>query len=193
MFRGQYELVELLAFAAAQSIDAVQDKHDFRKTQRAHAELSADALDLDMTHYFEATAETYFSQITCDGIEAVLSDIKGPDFASDLARMKKAEAAAYAEVQAKGTGWLPSPLRSAIRTTDERATGVQSLSDEDLENDQDHSYVADDMAGEYEETGSVSYPEAAERVQSSPVAVPPTATGILQQNVFAAVGITETS
>ncbi|WP_313609300.1 hypothetical protein [Rhizobium sp.] len=160
--RDQNELVELLAFAAAQSIDAVQDKYDFRKTQRAHAQLLADALDLDMTNYYEATAESYFSHITRDGIEAALSDIKGSDFASGVSRMKKAEAAAYAEVQAKGTGWLPSPLRSTVRTTDRRAAVVQSQSDEELEDDQDHSHVADDMAGEYEKADSVPYPEAAE-------------------------------
>lgn len=69
--------------------------------------------NLDMTMYFEATAESYFNHLTRDGIEAALTEIKKPDFASDIARMKKAEAAAYAEAQTKGTAWLPSPLRFA--------------------------------------------------------------------------------
>jgi len=40
--------------------------------------------------------------------------IKGPEVASGVGRMKKAEAAAYAEAaQTKGTAWLPSPIRPA--------------------------------------------------------------------------------
>lgn len=115
-----------------------------------------------MTHYFEATAESYFSHVTRNGIEAALSDIKGPDFASGVARMKKAEAAACAEVQAMGTGWLSSPLRWAIAKTAAQLTGVQSPSDDDLVNDQDHSYLSDVIAGESEEAVSLAYPEAAE-------------------------------
>ncbi|WP_162741815.1 hypothetical protein [Agrobacterium cavarae] len=107
--RGQQELIELLAFAAAHSIDSVKDKYDYRETQRAHAEVLADALDLDMTNYFEATAGNYFNHLARDGIEAALMDIKGPDFASGVGRMKKVEAAAYAEAHTKGSAWPPPP------------------------------------------------------------------------------------
>jgi ParB family chromosome partitioning protein len=87
----------------------VKDKYEYRKTQRAHAEVLADAVDLDMTNYFEATAESYFNHLTRDGIEAALMDIKGPDFASGVGRMRKVEAAAYAEAQTKGSAWPPPP------------------------------------------------------------------------------------
>ncbi len=130
--RDQHELVELLAFAAAHAIDAVQDKYDFRKKQRAHGDALAQALNLDMTMYFEATAESYFNHLTRDGIEVALTEIKGPDFASGIARMKKAEAAAYAEAQTTGTAWLPSPLRSATTAQDDG--GDHALGSDEDEN-----------------------------------------------------------
>ncbi|OKP64452.1 hypothetical protein BTE77_34650, partial [Ensifer adhaerens] len=111
--RTQDELLELLAFACAQSVNAVQDKYDFRKQARVHADKLAAALNLDMRNYFEATAESYFKHLSRDGIEVAITEAKGKDFADGIARMKKAEAAAYAENAIKGTGWLPSPLRTA--------------------------------------------------------------------------------
>ncbi len=156
--RDQHELVELLAFAAAHSIDAVKDKYDFRKTQRAHAEVLAEALDLDMTTYFEATAESYFIHLTRDGMEAALTEIKGPDFASGVGRMKKAEAAAYAEAQTKGTAWLPSPIRPA-----KAAAIVAGRLSVDDDCDAEAHDVADD-AGEADlpEDELMQFPEAAE-------------------------------
>ncbi|WP_296022518.1 ParB/RepB/Spo0J family partition protein [uncultured Agrobacterium sp.] len=156
--RDQHELVELLAFAAAHSIDAVKDKYDYRKTQRAHAEVLADALDLDMTNYFEATAETYFNHLTRDGIEAALVDIKGPDFASGVGRMKKAEAAAYAEAQTKGSAWLPSPIRPAKAA----ANVVDRLSVDDDSDDEVHGVADDTGEADQPEDELMQFPEAAE-------------------------------
>lgn len=157
--RDQHELVELLAFAAAHAIDAVKDKYDFRKTQRAHAEVLAQALDLDMTTYFEATAESYFSHLTRDGIEAALTEIKGPDFASGIGRMKKAEAAAYAEAQTKGTAWLPSPIRPAIAKVDE-GKGMSPDIDADDDSDHDATDMSDDAGNS--DSDMMDFPEAAE-------------------------------
>ncbi|MGN8154875.1 hypothetical protein ACTJK5_21585 [Agrobacterium sp. 22094] len=156
--RDQHELVELLAFAAAHSIGAIKDKYDFRKTRRAHAEVLADALDLDMTNYLEAAAESYFHHLTRDGIEAALVDIKGADFASGVGRMKQAEAAAYAEAQTKGSACLHSPIRPAKAA----AIVAERLSVDDDSDDEVHG-VADD-AGEADqlEDELMQFPKAAE-------------------------------
>ncbi|PVE50192.1 ParB N-terminal domain-containing protein [Rhizobium rhizogenes] len=158
--RDQHELVELLAFAASHAIDAVKDKYDYRKTQRAHAEVLAQALDLDMTNYFEATAESYFNHLTRDGIEAALTDIKGPEFASGIGRMKKAEAAAYAEAQTKGSAWLPSPIRAAIAKTD-TGKGSSAVAGVAHTTDEADDSVIDD-ADMIEDPDMVGFPEAAE-------------------------------
>ena len=99
-----------------------------------------------MTMYFEATAESYFKPLTRDGIEATLTEIKGPDFASGIVRMKKAEAAAYAEAQTKGTAWLPVPLRSA--TTPQEEAGDAALGSDEGEDagDDDATGITDDDA-----------------------------------------------
>lgn len=158
--RDQQELIELLAFAASHAVDAVKDKHDFRKKQRAHADVLAQALNLDMTMYFEATAESYFNHLTRDGIEAALTEIKGPDFASGIARMKKAEAAAYAEAQTTGTAWLPTPLRPAMTPDDNGGDPtLDSVEDENAGYD-DATEIIDDDAEAKDEMNTFS--EAAE-------------------------------
>lgn len=42
-----------------------------------------------------------------------MAEVKGADFASRVASMKKAEAAAFAETAIKGSNWLPSLVRIA--------------------------------------------------------------------------------
>lgn len=153
--RDQFELVELLAFAASHSIDAVKDKHDFRKRQRAHAEVLAQALNLDMTTYFEATAESYFNHLTRDGIEAALTEIKGAQAASRIGRIKKAEAAAYAEAQTKGTAWLPHPIRPV-------STIVETNTDDAVDGDSGRGEDEDNLTDDSEQDDMVEFAEAAE-------------------------------
>lgn len=118
----------------------------------------AQALDLDMTTYFKAMAESYFIYLTRDGIEAALTEIKGPDFASGIGRMKKAEAAAYAEAQTKGTAWLPSPIRPAkAATTVADRLSVDGDSDDEAANMTDDASEADEAEGDM-----MQFPEAAE-------------------------------
>ncbi|OEC93373.1 ParB N-terminal domain-containing protein [Rhizobium sp. YK2] len=155
--RDQHELVELLAFTASHAIDAVKDKYDFRKTQRAHAEALATALDFDMSKYFEATAESYFNHLTRDGIETAMTEIKGKEFAGGIARMKKAEAAAFAETQAKGTAWLPSPIRPAVPKADDGKVGLLAV-----EADEDSGYDATHMIDDAEDDDVIDFSEAAE-------------------------------
>ncbi|SCB49449.1 ParB/RepB/Spo0J family partition protein [Rhizobium multihospitium] len=107
------ELLRLLAFAAAKSVNALQLPHYNRSNQRRHADKLATALKVDMTDWFPATAANYFGRVSKAGIEEALTEAKGGDFASGVAGMKKAEAAAYAERQIGGTGWLPGPVRIA--------------------------------------------------------------------------------
>jgi ParB family chromosome partitioning protein len=107
------ELLTLLAFAAAKSVNALQLPHYTRSNQRRHADKLAVALKVDMTSWFTATAGNYFGRVSKAGIDEALTEAKGGDFANGVAGMKKAEAAAYAERQIGGTGWLPGPVRIA--------------------------------------------------------------------------------
>ncbi|WP_312367004.1 ParB N-terminal domain-containing protein [Ensifer sp.] len=109
--REQHELLELLAFSAGQTINAVMDKNGFRKQELVHADHLARALRLDMRSYFEPTAESYFKHLTVAGIAAAVGEIKGEAAGEGMSRLKKAQSVLQAEGAVKGTGWLPSPLR----------------------------------------------------------------------------------
>ncbi|TCQ74746.1 ParB family chromosome partitioning protein [Ochrobactrum sp. BH3] len=111
--RNQSELLNLLVFAAAQSINAVEFPHYERRKQRNHADKLAQALGMDMKEWFTPTAANYFSRISKTGIEQALTESKGADFAEGVSSMKKADAAAYAERQIAGTSWLPEQMRLA--------------------------------------------------------------------------------
>ncbi|MCW0001556.1 ParB/RepB/Spo0J family partition protein [Pararhizobium sp. YC-54] len=103
-------LLDLLAYAAARSVNALQLGHYERKKQRAHADRIAEALKIDMSQWFEPTAENYFGRISKTGIEQAITEAKGAEFVAGVSGMKKADAAAYAERQTAGTGWLPGPV-----------------------------------------------------------------------------------
>jgi ParB family chromosome partitioning protein len=110
------ELLNLLAFAAANSVNALQLAHYARNRQRQHADRLAAALNIDMTKWFTPTAGNYFERISKAGIEAAIAEAKGRDLATGISGMKKGDAAAYAERQIDGTGWLPVPVRFETRS-----------------------------------------------------------------------------
>ena len=113
MDQSRDELLALLAYAAAHSVNAVRKRYDDRAKGREHANVLAHALNVDMTAWFEPTAENYFERINKTGIELAVAEARGEDFAAGISGMKKADAAAYAERSVKGTGWLPEPVRIA--------------------------------------------------------------------------------
>lgn len=112
--QSREELLNLLAFAAAHSVNAVETKHSGdRKKAFAHAGQIGQALNVDMRDYFTPTAESYFSHLNRQSIEAAVVEVRGADFASGVSAMKKAEGAAYAEKAVMDSGWLPAYIRIA--------------------------------------------------------------------------------
>lgn len=113
-------LLDLLAYAAAKSINAVQHPHYERKSQRAHAERLAQALKIDMTQWYAPTVENYFGRISKAGIKQAITEAVGEDLALGVLGMEKAKAVEYAERKIAGTGWLPAPVRIALTPEQER-------------------------------------------------------------------------
>ena len=102
----------LLAFCAARTVNAVLCKAEREATSRMqHADLLADAVNLEMTGWFTSTASNYFGKVSKAQIIDALREIKG-DVAPAWNGMKKAELAALAEREVAGSGWLPAPLRA---------------------------------------------------------------------------------
>ncbi len=105
-------LLDLLAFCAATTVNAVQVKSDRQDSGRfRHSTMLTSALSLDMKAWFTPTAENYFSRISKPQILAAMLDAKGTPPAPAWEKLKKPELAAVAERETSGTGWLPLPLR----------------------------------------------------------------------------------
>ncbi len=112
--QDQDRLLELLAFAAAHTVNAVDDGTSWRSREREHADQLGRALGTDMTHWFEPTGESYFNGVNRMTIELCVAEAKGADAALGVRNAKnKAEAVTIAARVVKGTGWLPAPIRIA--------------------------------------------------------------------------------
>ena len=110
--QDQGVLLDLLAFCAASTVDAVQVKHDGHEDARlGHAAQVASALSFDMKAWFTPTAANYFGRIGKTQVLEALREAKGTPPAPAWEKLKKADLAALAERETSGTGWLPPLLR----------------------------------------------------------------------------------
>lgn len=119
----------LLAHCAALTLDAVQRPGEPRYGKHSHADQLATAVDLDMTAYWQPTAESYLSRVTKTQILDAVREAKSEGEAARMAPMKKPDMVARAERLLEGTGWLPQPLRSpaAPASGAGRASGLTAL------------------------------------------------------------------
>lgn len=109
------ELLNLLAFAAAHGVNAVERPFDGRSYARAQADQLGQALAVNMTRWFNPTGASYFQHINRHGIEAAVAEARGEDAARNVrAATKKSEAVAIAERLVAGSGWLPLPVRIPV-------------------------------------------------------------------------------
>lgn len=107
----QGTLLDLLAFCAGCTVDAVRKKEDRDGSSRlAHANALATALSLDMAQWFTPTAENFFSRVGRSSVVKAICEAKGVPAKRSWDKLRKSELAALAERETAGTGWLPSPL-----------------------------------------------------------------------------------
>jgi ParB family transcriptional regulator, chromosome partitioning protein len=108
--RSQDQLLDMLAVLAAATVDAVQRKAGGLRSELTHASDLADALSLDMRHWFVPGAENYFGQVNRAAILTAIDEAKG-SHAPALEKLKKAELAVRAQDLVANTNWLPEPMR----------------------------------------------------------------------------------
>ncbi|MFM0369070.1 ParB/RepB/Spo0J family partition protein [Paraburkholderia aspalathi] len=122
-------LLDLLAFCTGTLLDGIESE------EKPHAiNALAGALNLDMTQYWTPTRATYFDHVSKARIAEVVSAAVSPKVAADLGKMKKADAAAAAELRLAKAAWLPEVL------TDRETPATppwESRDDEDGNNDAD--------------------------------------------------------
>jgi ParB family chromosome partitioning protein len=112
--------LDLLAYCAGCSINAVKKRHERDDADRLHhADRLALALGLDMTQWWQPTAQSYFRHVPKLRILEAVTDAVTPEAAANLAKLKKDALAAEAERRLVNTGWLPTILRPAVPATEE--------------------------------------------------------------------------
>jgi ParB family chromosome partitioning protein len=102
-------LLDLLAFLAALSVDAVQTKQG-RNGQHEHADRLAGVLSLDMAQWWTPSVEGFYLRLPKAALLEAMSEAKVTADAP-FASVKKDEAARMTAKALKGSGWLPQPLR----------------------------------------------------------------------------------
>ncbi|CAD6562824.1 ParB/RepB/Spo0J family partition protein [Paraburkholderia sabiae] len=98
-------LLDLLAFCTGALLDGIASD------EKPHAiNALASALDLDMTRYWTPTRASYFDHVSKARIAEVVASAVSPKVAADLGKMKKADAAAAAELRLVKAAWVPEIL-----------------------------------------------------------------------------------
>ena len=110
--------LDLLAYCAGCSVNAVRKRHEREGSDSlAHADRLAVALGLDMTQWWQPTAQSFFRHVPKLRILEAVKEAVSPEAAENLAKLKKDALAAEAEQRLAGTGWLPAILRSPALAT----------------------------------------------------------------------------
>ncbi|MDR3489786.1 MAG: ParB/RepB/Spo0J family partition protein [Bradyrhizobium sp.] len=108
----QEVLLDLLAFLAALSVDAVQTKQG-RGGKDTHADQLAGVLSLDMKQWWTPSVEGFYQRLPKSALLQMMTEAKVVADAP-FASVKKDEAARMAAKALNGSGWLPEPLRSQL-------------------------------------------------------------------------------
>ena len=105
--------IDLLAYCAGCSVNAVKKRHERPDTERLnHADRLAQTLGLDMTQWWQPTAQSYFRHVPKLRILEAVKEGVTSEAAENLANLKKDALAREAEERLNGTGWLPEILRA---------------------------------------------------------------------------------
>lgn len=100
-------VLELLAFCVAGTLDATT-RHDGVNPE---FQALAQALQLDMGKWWQATGATYFQHVGKERLVAVVAQAAGPAAAVPLENLRKTAAVNAAERLLAGRAWLPELLR----------------------------------------------------------------------------------
>ncbi len=104
---------QVLATAAAHTVNAVQGPHDEPSTGRlGGADALAQALGFEMSNWWQASASNYFGRVKKDQIIRAIQEATEAPVDERLKALKRKDLAAEAEKSVAGTRWLPEPLRN---------------------------------------------------------------------------------
>ena len=105
-------LLELLAYCAARSIDAIRTAHGTQADRLAHADMLADALQLDMRRWWQVSGPGYLAKLSkVQIIEALKEANAMPAQERIVMGWKKDALVKTAEARLAAKNWLPVLLR----------------------------------------------------------------------------------
>lgn len=112
------ELQMLMAFCVAQSVTTIERRPEQLETK---VSVLAQAVELDMSDYWQPTADSYFGHVSKPQIIEAISTVLPPEQTADLMKRKKGELATLAEEKMRDSRWTPKLLnvRPAIAATAE--------------------------------------------------------------------------
>lgn len=112
------ERMALLAHCTALSVNAVHPANGRIAPAVANqVDRLAQAVDLDMRHYWQPAATNYLGRVSKERILDAVREGVTPEAANNLAGLKKAALAQAAEQRLSGRGWLPEVLRTPAVVT----------------------------------------------------------------------------
>jgi len=148
----------LFAHCVGQSVNAVHEAYNRRPKALAHADVLAQAVDLDMEAAgWTPTVDGYLGRVTKARILQAVREAKGADAADRLAALRKGDMAEKAAELLAGSGWLPEPLRTpgqvfgSMRDA-EAPEGIEGDAQQSDGDDEQHTAEADQIEPEAEVT-----------------------------------------
>lgn len=80
----------------------------YGKSQTSNLDALELAMGFDLADWWQPTAEGFFKRISKEQIAGVLTEVGKTGNASDAEKMKKGDAADFAESSMKNSRWVPS-------------------------------------------------------------------------------------
>lgn len=108
----QQDVVALLAYCVSSGIDGVTSQLVNHRVASQLEPVEA-ALDFDIHAWWQPTTANYFSRINKTQIIDALDDAGLPDKAREAEKMKRKDAATFAESLLKDSGWVPTCMANS--------------------------------------------------------------------------------
>ncbi|MBO9352867.1 hypothetical protein GG851_02590 [Bordetella petrii] len=110
--QSQSDLLEMLAVLT--SVTIYRRRSNAHGPETKHLDRLSSIVDLDMSKWWQPTAQSYLAHVSKDQIAAVVTQAVSAEQAQPLLAMKKAQAAATAEELLAGKGWVPEMMRTQL-------------------------------------------------------------------------------
>jgi len=122
------DLLSLLSFCTAASLDGVQTReHGF--TSRSPLDGLETALDFHLRDWWQPTADNFLGLLSKTQIVDALTDAGLTGAARNAEKMKKGDAAEYAESQMSGNRWVPAWMAAPVTAPTQTDTDTHAPAD----------------------------------------------------------------